>query len=80
MVAGMANHELKSLELLDEVEQLENELRAEYGGLARHHVVADLHQRINRALKKADIHAEHATRQAVEELVALVDERMAVTA
>lgn len=71
MVASMANHEAKSLELLDEVEQLEQALRAEYGGMARGHVVADLHQRINRALKKSEIHAQHALRQAIEDAAAV---------
>jgi hypothetical protein len=71
MVAGMANHQLKSLELLDEVDRLEVELRKEYArdtpSGARPQVVADLHQRINRALKKSDIHATHALRQTIED-------------
>lgn len=70
-MTGMANHELKSLELLDEVDQLEVELRAEYGGLARAPVVAALHQRINLCLKRADIHATHALRQAIQDLAAV---------
>jgi hypothetical protein len=63
----MANHEMKSLELLDEVEQLEKALLTEYAGAKRSWRVADLQQRINRCLKKADIHATHALRQAVED-------------
>lgn len=71
MVPGMANHELKSLELLDEVDQLEVELREEYAGLGRSHVIAALHQRINRCLKKSDIHAMHSVRQALEDRAAV---------
>lgn len=65
---NMANHEQKSIELLDEVTNLEKELRREYAGPNRPGRVADLHQRINRCLKKADIHATHALRQAVQDL------------
>lgn len=68
----MANHEQKSLELLAEVDDLERELRQEYGGLNRREVIADLHQRINRCLKKSDIHATHALRQAIEDAAAPV--------
>jgi hypothetical protein len=68
-LASMANHEQKSLELLDEVDDLEKELRGEYVGQNRRDRIADLHQRINRSLKKADIHATHALRQAIQDLV-----------
>jgi hypothetical protein len=65
----MPNHQLRSLELLDEVDDLQQELAEAYASKSPGHVVADLHQRINLTLKKADIHATHALRQAVEDRV-----------
>lgn len=76
----MANHEQKSLDLLGEVDALEKELRSEYAGLNRPGRIADLHQRINRCLKKSDIHATHALRQAVQDFAAAVQDLATVPA
>lgn len=62
----MADHYRKTVDLLDEVEGIEQEIRSLYGnGIEpRKDVAADLHRRHRSALKRAEIHAQLALVQA----------------
>lgn len=63
----MADHYRKTVELLEDVDDLAVELLEAYKSHAGRETVGDIHAALSRALKKADIHAKLAIAQAMFE-------------
>lgn len=70
----MADHYIKTLEYLDEIECKRSDLLDEYHEGPRPAVVSQLHQDVGAAMKLAAIHAELATGQALRHLVQVLDQ------
>lgn len=63
----MADHYERSLDLLDQIEDLTVDLKLAYREGASRTIIADLHAALSRSLKLADIHATLSVRQALED-------------
>lgn len=65
----MADHYLRSIEHLEELADLRQELREAYAAPRQDRSrIADLHQSIGCAIKLADVHANLAVRQELQEI------------
>lgn len=65
----MADHYLRAIELMDEVDDLRTELSNHYArDLRDPALVSELHQRVGVALKKAAIHAQLSVAQALQDV------------